>query len=166
MMKKIASLLFLTIFASSCAYLGGGEADARWADYKSWSKIHSKPITGDHTGFLNGLHKAKKGVRVVYVNNVGLETATGTAPYKYPLGTVILKEQYSSQAAYDAGKKPGVTVMVKVSENAANPAENWAWARGYTRKAKVDDGFCAGCHTIALGSDFSFSNADSLKDFL
>jgi len=163
-MKKIFSVLLLTAFVSSCALLSG-DPDPRWADYKSWTKMHSKPISGDHTGFLNGLHKAKKGVRVVYVNDIGASTATGSAPYNYPLGTVILKEQYSSQAALDKGKKPGVTVMVKVADDSANPVENWAWSRGYGKKAKVKVNFCSGCHTIAIGSDFAFSNHESLADF-
>ena len=163
-MKKIYFLL-LAIVTTGCAGLGGGEADARWADYKSWKKIHAKPITGDHTKFLGGRHQGTKGIRQVYVNAIGLDASLGEAPYKYPIGTVIVKEQYSSQSAFDAGKKPGTTIMVKVAENSPNPAHNWAWSRGYGKEAKVEDGFCSGCHTIALANDYVFSNATSLADY-
>lgn len=165
-MKKIYALLILSLVASGCALIGGGgEADPRWADYKDWTKLNNTSITGDHSGFLGGLHEGSNGVREVYINDVGLNAASGAAPYNYPVGTVILKEQYSSQRAVDSGRNPGITVMVKVSDDAANPAENWAWSRGYTRTARVSDGFCSGCHTIAAASDYAFSNAESLADF-
>lgn len=164
-MKKIYLLILLPLIAVGCAFVSSGPADPRWVDYKSWTMIHSKPITGDHTGFLGGLHQGKNGLRQVYVNDTGLETSLGEAPYQYPLGTVVVKEQYGSQSAFDSGKTPGLTIMVKVAENSANPANNWAWSRGYGKEAKVEDAFCSGCHTIALGNDFVFSNAESLADF-
>lgn len=164
-MKNMYSIVLFSMIVSGCAVLGSGEPDARWADYKSWTKIHAKPITGDHTKFLGGLHQGANGVRQVYVNAIGLETSLGEAPYNYPLGTVIVKEQYSSQAAMESGRTPDTTIMVKVSETAENPAKNWAWSRGYGKEAKIEDGFCSGCHTIAAASDFSFSNATSLADF-
>jgi len=162
-MKTIGGLLLISFVLSACAT--GGEADSRWANYKSWTKIHNQPITGDHTGFLGGLHRGESGVRQVFVNDIGLSVATGSGPYSYPVGTVIAKEQYKDQAALDGGKNPGLTVMVKVSDNAENPVENWAWSRGYNATAKVDDAFCSSCHTIAAGSDYAFSNGTSLKDF-
>lgn len=163
-MKKIGGLLLAVSVLSACA-TGGGEADPRWADYKNWTKLNNKPITGDHTGFLGGLHRGEKGARAVYVNDIGAEIAAGSGPYNYPVGTVIAKEQYGSVDALNAGKKPGFTAMVKISDDAENPVENWAWSRGYKSTAKVEDGFCSGCHTIAAGTDFAFSNGTSLKDF-
>lgn len=164
-MKKIYSLLLFSLVATACAIGGGGDPDPRWADYKSWTKVNTTPITGDHSNFLGGMHEGTRGVRQVFVNSTGQAAALGGAPYSYPVGTVILKEQYSSQSALDSGRNPGVTIMVKVSDDAANPAENWAWSRGFGRSARVDDGFCSGCHTIAAASDYSFSNAESLADF-
>jgi len=164
-MKKIYSILLMSFAVSGCVYLGIGDPDPRWADYKSWTLINTKPIDSDHSGFLGGLHQGPEGIRQVYVNEVGLETALGEAPYKYPVGTVFVKEQYSSQSAFDSGSSPGTTIMVKVSEDAANPAENWAWSRGYVGEAKTDDTFCSACHTIATASDYSFSNATTLADF-
>lgn len=164
-MKFIIYVALLSLVLTGCALIGGGEPDIRWADYKSWTKIHAKPITGDHTGFLGGLHQGEHGVRQVYVNDVGLDVSQGGGPYQYPVGTVVLKEQYKNQAAFDSNKSPDVTVMVKVSDDAANPASNWAWSRGYTREAKVEDSFCSSCHTIAFQTDFVFSNRKSLSEF-
>jgi hypothetical protein len=136
-----------------------------WADYKSWNLIHNKPITGDHTGFLGSLHRGAEGVRRVYVNDIALPVSQGNAPYEYPIGSIIVKEQYKNMKRFDDGKKPDLTVMVKVSDNAANPAENWAWSRGSKKTAKTDDAFCSGCHTIAASNDYVFSNAETLKAF-
>lgn len=167
-MKTPTTLLTLAGTAgllSGCAMLGlGGEADARWVDYRSWSTLNTTPITEDHTGLLGGLHEGDKGVREIYINDTGWSTATGSSPYQYPVGTVLVKEQYRSLDAYNAGNTPGLTIMLKVSRNAENPADNWQWSRGYAREAGADT-FCSGCHTAAMGSDFVFSNAQSLSDF-
>ena len=160
-MAALLAATVLTFF--SVAWADG--ADSRWADYRNWTQIHSKPITEDHTGLLGNLHVGAKGVRFVYVNDIGLQASEGSAPYSYPVGTVIAKEQYKNMKRYEDGRKPDLTVMVKVSDDAANPAENWAWARGYNKRAKTKDAFCSGCHTVALANDFVFSNAESLKDY-
>jgi hypothetical protein len=162
---KILACLITPALLTACASLGTSNADPRWANYKNWTKINNKPITGDHTGFLAGLHRGAEGVREVYVNDAGIKASQGNAPYLYPVGTVVVKEQYKNLAALEAGKTPALTIMVKVSDTAENPANNWAWSRGYGKEAKIDDGFCFGCHTIAQGNDFVFSNHDSLKDF-
>ena len=147
------------------AVLGTGEADARWADYQSWTKINNKPITGDHTGFIGNLHEGSTGYRQVYVNSTGVAVSEGASPYRYPTGTVVVKEQYKNSADLEGGNKPSLTIMVKISDDADNPADNWAWSRGYTKEAKTDDAFCSGCHTLAAQHDFVFSNRESLTDF-
>ena len=150
---------------TGCAVIGlGGEPDTRWAGYQSWNKLNVKPVTGDHTGFLGNLHEGASGVREVYVNDIGWAVAIGEAPFSYPVGTVIAKEQYKNETDLNAGKKPGLTVMVKTSDDAENPVDNWVWSRGYNATAESDT-FCSSCHTIAMGSDFVFSNAQSLKSF-
>jgi hypothetical protein len=151
--------------ASLFTWAHAAEIDSRWVDYKNWTSINNKPITGDHTGFLGSLHRGAEGVRVVYVNDIGLAANQGSAPYQYPIGTVIVKEQYKNMAKYNDGKKPDLTIMVKVTDNAANPSENWAWSRGLSKTAKTDDVFCSGCHTVAVQNDYVFSNAESLVSF-
>ena len=169
-MKKLSGMaqvavLLAPLVLSSCAVLGTSTADARWADYKDWTKINNKPITGDHTGFIGNLHEGATGYRQVFVNDAGLAVSLGTGPYQYPVGTVVVKEQYKNLAALEAGKKPGLTIMVKIAEGSANPADNWAWSRGYGKEAKVEDAFCSSCHTIAFQNDFVFSNSESLASF-
>lgn len=156
----INTLILLLIASVSLA----ADPDS-WADYKSWTALNKQPITGDHTGFLGNLHRGAEGVRMVYVNDIGLAASQGSAPYSYPIGTIIVKEQYKNMKRFTDGKKPGHTIMVKVSDDAANPAENWAWSRGLKKKAKTDDAFCSACHTVAAGNDYVFSNAETLADF-
>ncbi|MDX1474849.1 MAG: cytochrome P460 family protein [Reinekea sp.] len=158
-------LLCAPLLFSGCAVLSTADADPRWADYQQWTKINNQPITGDHTGFIGNLHEGATGFRQIYVNDIGIAASSGNAPYRYPVGTVVVKEQYKTLEQLEQQHKPGLTIMVKVSDTAANPAENWAWSRGYQKEAKTDDLFCAGCHTIALPNDFVFSNQDSLKTF-
>lgn len=154
-----------SVLISGCAMLGlGGKPDPRWADYKNWQKLNATPITGDHTGFLGGLHEGAEGVREVYINDTGYAVANGSAPYDYPVGTVVAKEQYKNLAALEDGKSPGLTIMVKVSDDAENAANNWIWSAGYGRSAG-ENSFCSSCHTIAASSDYVFSNAETLAEF-
>lgn len=131
-------------------------ADTRWADYKTWAKV-SDGETGDPTNFLGNLHKGPEGYRSVYVNAIGEDVLLGDGPYKYPVGTVVLKEQFDSEADWKADRKAGHTISVKVSDDAANPADNWIWADSYKATAKASQ-FCSGCHTIAAKDDFVFTN--------
>ena len=73
-------------------------------------------ITGDHTGTLGDVHEGRKGYREVYVNDIGLATIKGTAPYRYPAGTILVKEQYKDKAAWEKKSSPNLTIMVKVTD--------------------------------------------------
>lgn len=158
---QLTSVISVSIAITACSALGSKKADPRWADYKTWTKIsEGRPGTGDPTGFVGTVHKGPKGYRDVFVNKVGLATNQGTAPYKYPVGTVIVKEQYTNKAAWEAQKSPGVTVMLKVSDSATPSADNWAWSDGYTSKAKNKYVFCSACHSIGTKDDFTFTHAD------
>jgi hypothetical protein len=158
------STLMVSITLTGCAVLSPGDADARWADYQNWNKVNNQPVTGDHTGFLGSLHEGSQGYRDVYVNQVGLAAITGSAPYNYPVGTVVVKEQYKNQAAWQAAESPNLTIMVKVSDSTPSLATDWAWSRGYGKEAK-DDSFCSSCHTIAFANDFVFSNGAAMAGF-
>jgi len=132
------------------------DADTRWAEYKTWAKV-SDGETGDPTNFLGNLHKGPDGYRSVYVNDIGESVLLGDGPYEYPVGTVVVKEQYDSQADYEADRKAGHTISLKVSDDAANPKDNWIWADSYKATAGASN-FCSGCHTIAAKDDFVFTN--------
>lgn len=138
------------------------EADERWADYKTWTKItEGKTGTGDPTGLIKTVHMGPDGYRDVYVNDIGKAALEGSAPYLFPAGTVVVKEQFSSKANWEAGKKPGVTVSIKATGGDAVNRDDWIWADSYTAKAGTS-AFCAGCHTAAIASDFVFTHADFL----
>jgi len=146
-----------TALLSGCASISPfSEADPRWADYKSWQTATVAPTTGASPG-LGNVHKGPDGARHVYVNAVGAPVMTGEGPYEYPAGTVIVKEQYDSLAAYQAGETPDVTVSLKVA-GGPKARQNWQWATGYKAEAG-DSAFCSGCHSIPLAEDFVFSNA-------
>lgn len=163
MIKLNKRTIFAVVTASalvmSCASLNPfAKADARWADYKSWTKItEGKPGTGDPTGFIGNVHNGPDGYREVYVNDIGAAALAGNAPYNYPEGTIIVKEQFKDKAGYDAGKVAAVTVSVKATGSETLSKENWLWADSYKGKAKTSD-FCSGCHSIAAKDDFVFTN--------
>lgn len=161
---QLASVVTVSIVITACSALGSKTADPRWADYKTWTKISEGRVsTGDPTGFVGTVHKGPKGYRDIFVNKVGIATNQGSGPYVYPVGTVIVKEQYTNKAAWEAQKKPGFTAMIKVSESAAPSADNWAWSDGYTSKAKAKYVFCSACHAIGAKDDFTFTNEDFYK---
>lgn len=138
------------------------EADERWADYKTWTKItEGKTGTGDPTGLIKTVHKGPDGYRDVYVNDIGKAALEGSAPYLFPAGTVVVKEQFGSKADWEAGKNAGITVSVKSTAGDAVNRDDWVWADSYTAKAGAS-AFCSGCHTAAIASDFVFTHADFL----
>ncbi len=155
------SIVALSSIVSGCATFG--TADQRWADYKSWTKItEGRVSTGDPTGFIGTVHKGTEGYRDIFVNQIGISTNQGPAPYHYPIGTVVVKEQYKDKAAWEAQKSPDLTIMVKVADNGKMEAANWDWSDGYTSRANKN-AFCSGCHTIAMANDFVFTNEDFFK---
>jgi len=146
------------VILGACASLG--EPDERWANYQPWTKItEGRVITGNPIGLTAEVHMSTKGYREVFVNEVGRETMQGSAPYNYPAGTVIVKEQYKNKAAWEAQSSPQLTIMVKIADSDNPQAENWIWATGYQESAGAN-AFCSGCHTAAVRSDFAFTNED------
>ncbi|WP_028469143.1 cytochrome P460 family protein [Neptunomonas japonica] len=141
-----------------------GNTDSRWANFKNWTKItENRTSTGDPTGFVSTVHKGRDGYRDVYVNDIGLAVIQGTAPYNYPEGTVIVKEQFDDLAAFKAQKPTDLTIMVKLRNGATPDAKNWGWVAGYNAKLEETNAFCSGCHSIATQNDFVFTNEDFLK---
>ena len=160
-LKLNTLVIIITIFVSACATLG--KADKRWIDYQSWTKITEGRVTsGDPTGFLSTVHAGPKGYRDIFINKIGIATNQGTAPYNYPIGTVIVKEQYMNKAKWEAQESSGITIMVKVAQSDTPRSDNWHWSVGLTEAAGKNV-FCSGCHSIAMVSDYTFTNEDFFK---
>ena len=86
---------------SSELIISGNDLDV--TKYRTWYRItHLEPNTGDVTGgFLGSVHKGKKGYREIYINSIGEATNKGTAPYNYPVGTIIVKEEYKDKESWE-----------------------------------------------------------------
>ncbi len=159
--RSALGIAAVTTLLSGCAAIGiGGEPDARWADYKNWTRVNEIPSTGQSPG-LGAVHLGPEGYRVVYVNDAGRDTILSDGPYEYPEGTVVVKEQYKDEAAYESGKGAAVTVSLKVAGGPGK--ETWHWADSYTATAEENE-FCAGCHSIPFAKDFVFSNVTYLAE--
>lgn len=147
----------------------GGELNALWKDYRTWYKItKDAPNTGDPTGFLDGKHKgAKKAYREIYINKAGEATNTGSGTYKYPAGTVIVKEAYSSEKKWKEAGMGQLTIMVKLEAGKSPETGDWGYVMG--AKGSVQLGsqkwakFCSKCHVYAASKDYVFINSDFLK---
>ncbi|MCF6213301.1 MAG: cytochrome P460 family protein [Flavobacteriaceae bacterium] len=136
-----------------------------WDAYKSWYKVTKEaPNTGDPTGFLEKRHNGKKAFREIYINSVGAAVQQGHAPYKYPEGTILVKETYKNKAAYDKGTKNILTIMIKQKAGSSPETGDWGFVMG--ARGKISTGtskwakFCTNCHVFAAGNDYVFMNAD------
>lgn len=169
MLKKTNTMaLFVGIggiaLLTGCAGLNiGGEADPRWAEFRNWEKV-TDGETGDPTNFIGNVHAGPTGYRDVYVNGTGLDTINVSEARSFPVGTVLVKEQFKNKAAWESGKGGAVTVALKVSGAAgeAPSADNWVWADSLKSTAK-ENAFCSGCHTIAQTHDFMFTGGGYAK---
>jgi len=157
-MGKARAVFSTFMFASvitACSTLGFRQADDRWADYKNWIQItEGRPTVGDPTGYSGTRHFGTEGYKEVYVNDIGSDVLTSNGPYVFPVGTVLVKEQYENRNAWLEQKDSYITVSLKV-DNQPNKA-NWIWADGFTSKAK-ESTFCLGCHSHAYEDDFVFT---------
>ena len=165
---KIGAVVGVSAIIAGCASITAPfrDADPRWADYKTWTHVTADEVgTGNPTGFLGGVHQGDEGFREVYVNDIGKDTLLGEAPYNFPEGSVIVKEQYANEADWQAGSNAAHTVSIKVAQSETSKKEDWMWADSFKGVAK-DSEFCAGCHSIAelrAQGDYVFTNGDFLK---
>lgn len=161
---KQGAVLCISILVAGCSTISAPfrDADPRWADFKSWTKVTElEPTTGNPTRFLGGQHQGDEGYRDVYVNDVAKDTLMGSAPYNFPEGSVIVKEQFASKADWEAGRKPGHTISIKVAAGDTLSKDNWIWADSY-KGTPGESAFCSGCHSIAAKDDYVFTNGDFL----
>ena len=166
---KASSIVFLSFMAialliSGCA--SGSDPDAtevqEFSGYTSWTKVNAEPITTDSTGSLGLAHEGTKGIREVYVNNLGKDVSTGAADYPYPEGSVIVKEAFKADSSGAKGALSSITVMVK--REMGYDAENGDWEYVNVRpdlrvRAQGRIGMCINCHGAAVLDDFVFTNA-------
>jgi len=157
-------VLLLTILLAGCA--SGSDPNATgvetFADYQSWTRVNSEPITSDTTGSLGLAHEGTKGIREVYINDTGKAVSTGSADYPYPAGSIIVKEAFTSDGAGNKGALSSITVMVK--REAGYDAENGDWEYVNVRpdlrvRAQGRIGMCIKCHGAAVLDDFVFTSA-------
>ena len=161
MLKQVALITLTGCVVMACAKIG--KIDERWSNYSSWTMLtKDKVITGDPTGTLGDVHEGFKGYREVYINDIGLAVNQGDAPYRYPIGTVLVKEQYKDKAAWSTKKTPNLTIMVKVSDIDEEEEENWRFSTGLNKMASKNT-FCFDCHAAVLGDDMVFTNKDFFK---
>ncbi len=152
MRTRLLVVSFVAIAISSCT-LFRGEPDPRWSDYRSWTSV-VRGLHGDPSESLDGVHEGENGYRNVFVNAVGKDMLLGDGPYSYPVGTVIVKEQYSTESSWQADQAPAVTVMLKVAEGPS--ADTWNWAMG--SNGAGPNGFCSKCHDNVEDDDFVYTN--------
>ena len=175
---KIKLLFFAVILSIGFVSLSAFKSDTKdykpvdkytvgkpWDGYRSWTKItKDAPNTGDPTGFVEKRHSGKMGYREIYINDKGAATQAGHAPYKYPEGTIIVKEAFKNKAAYEKGSKYLVTIMIKQKAGSSPETGDWGYVMG--KKGKISTGtskwakFCNRCHIYAAPKDYVFMNAD------
>ena len=161
---QLGGVVAASLLVASCSTLTAPfkGADARWADFKTWTKVTElEPATGNPTGFLGGVHMGEEGYRDVYVNDIGRDALLGSAPYNFPAGTVLVKEQFANKSDWESGTKPTHTISVKTAASDAVIKDNWIWADSYKGTAG-ESVFCSGCHSIAAKDDYVFTHGDFL----
>lgn len=174
----IFSVVFLMAFSTDSRNAGWFSSSSvekpkdLYKDYKSWYQITKEPNTGDPTGFLGGMHRGENAYREIYINSVGESEHKSSAPYNYPEGTVVVKEQYKNESKWEKGSGAGLTVMVKLAQGESPETGDWGYimpnflsfgnpkiSKGTGKTAK----FCGNCHLYAAGNDYLFMNADFIK---
>ncbi len=140
-----------------------------WDDYTNWYKItNDAPNTGDPTGFIEKKHNGMEAYREIYINDIGKAVNLGSAPYKYPEGTIIVKESYENKKRWQKKGKKLLTVMIKQAEGVSPETDDWGYVDGARGKLSIRTSkkakFCSGCHVYAASKDYVFMNSDFIKD--
>lgn len=137
--------------------------NAQWADYKNFTKVTAAgPLTGSEGGPLGNVHEGPSGYRDIYVNDIALPMYESDGPYKYPLGSVIVKEQYKNETKWNEQKLGGLTVMVKLKEGTSPETADWGFASSY-KGSLTASSFCFGCHAVGQADDYLFTNSKKIK---
>lgn len=139
-----------------------------WDGYTSWYHVtKDAPNTGDPTGFIEKRHDGAKAYREIYMNDIGESIQQGSAPYKYPEGTIVVKETYKNKEAWEAKKKVVLTIMIKQAEGTSPETGDWGYVMGAKGKLSIGTSkwakFCSECHVYAASKDYVFMSSDFMK---
>lgn len=141
-----------------------GLMPAEWQDYQQWYQVTPTATTGDPTGMLDDVHAGNNAYRVIYVNAAGEAVNKGEQPFPYPEGTVLVKETFASESAWQNNRSPALTVMLKQAADTSPATGDWEYVNGATGLLRGAEGtrwgeFCGGCHVRAYATDFNFINS-------
>jgi len=164
----ILTLIGIVSLTAFTAKVEKGEDAKLFEGYRNWYQVtKDAPNTGDPTGFLNKKHKGEGAFREIYINKVGESVNTGPGPYKYPAGTVVVKEAYKNKAAWEARTKPQLTIMVKQAKGVSPETGDWGYIMGAKGSVSIGKSrwakFCSKCHVYAAPKDYVFINDTFLK---
>lgn len=163
-----ALLLSFSMIDNDKELLKDDDLNPLWKDYRSWYKItKDAPNTGDPTGFLDGKHGGdKKAHREIYINEIGEATNKGSGTYKYPAGTVVVKETYSNEKKWKSAMMGQLTIMLKLEQSKSPQTDDWGYVMGAKGEVSTGDSrwakFCSKCHDYAASKDYVFINSDFL----
>ncbi len=133
-------------------------------DYAGWQRttdlVLNNPIPGHGTG-----------LRVIFINEVGATSAQlPDGSYRYPDGTIVIKEVYATPNP-EAGDAPAMlTAMVK-QEESEDALGGWIWITkdpGTGTESIVREEFCITCHANANeGHPYGDRNSSgTFRDYL
>jgi hypothetical protein len=129
----LASLMFI-FFIQTQSFSQGTDSNERWLAPESAKEI-SNPVESNKSSIKKGAAIFKTRCTVCHGNEGhgdgpdGKDVNTGTAPYKYPIGTVVVKESYKNQKAFDAKKTPELTIMVKLKAGESPETGDWGFVK-------------------------------------
>ncbi len=137
------------LFLVGVIALAGCKADVQESlvptDYLAWSPTVPGALEYQIPGHTQALRK-------IYINKAGTEVIThdqnGRLTYDYPVGTILLKENYTHA---DDKTPNNLTVMIKEPENAKSKG-GWVWINKdvSTGGERIfSNEFCFSCHQNA-----------------
>jgi len=119
-------------------------------------------LTGTEGGPLGTVHEGPTGYRDVFVNDVALAVYQSEGLYQYPIGSVMVKEQYKNEEKWQNQKLGGLPVMVKLVPGTYPESGDWGFSSSY-KSPMTASAFCGGCHSVAKADDYLFTNAKKLR---
>lgn len=146
---KMFTVLLLVIISSftSCAKGSDGKSFVP-EEYSDWSRVNQEelnyPIPGHESHY-----------RIVYINEKGKEVQTreenGNTAYRFPEGTIIVKEAYPTLQKEEGDKPIQLTIMIKDPDH-EKARGGWLWVVNNLQEKSetvVPHEFCITCHANA-----------------